>query len=187
MYSNLSMSTKNTDKLDIAEQKGMTETHPSWTMIYHVVDCILKTDVDIYTQNQKSDENDDSDVKIFFNFRFGSYLRKLEKEAIIIQYQLACLSTLGGAYHLCNKPRVALAISIRQEMIGRRLGSTLLIIRAKVFQAVNLWLLGHSHESNKAFSYCYYLLDLNPWLEDSRNFVEASKLWLENNHSNNLS
>jgi hypothetical protein len=55
-----------------------------------------------------------------------------------IQYNLACLSTLGGAYHLCNHPETALVIAIRQEMYAKKLGSTSVALRAKVFQAVNL-------------------------------------------------
>jgi hypothetical protein len=149
---------------------------PSWTKIYGL--CQLS---DLSEEDRVQCEEEACHSKFSFNFRFGSYLRKLEKEAIIIQYQLACLSTLGGAYHLCNKPQVALEISLRQEMIGRKLGSTLLIVRAKVFQAVNLRLLGRRRESDAVFRWCYILLDANPWLEDSKSFVDASKLWIENN------
>ena len=66
---------------------------------------------------------------------------RIQRVACEIQYRLAYLSTLGGtlrvknlntcllgffigAYHLCNHPKVALDIAIKQEFVGRVLGST---------------------------------------------------------------
>jgi Domain of unknown function (DUF4807) len=110
-----------------------------------------------------------------------SYARRLNKlvwEAVEIQYHLACLSTLGGAYHLCNHPETALVIAIRQEMIAKKLGSTSVMLRAKVFQAVNLGLLGKTKESSAMFRYCIDQASKEGWTEMS-GFVEASRKWLE--------
>ena len=83
------------------------------------------------------------------NLSFCYRLMLLQRVANDIQYRLAYLSTLGGfimsrftsnvwnnflildtydlligAYHLCNHPKVALDIAIKQEGVGRFLGST---------------------------------------------------------------
>lgn len=110
-----------------------------------------------------------------------SYARRLNKLvwlAVEFQYHLACLSTLGGAYHLCNHPETALVIAIRQEMIAKKLGSTSVMLRAKVFQAVNLGLLGKMKESSAMFRYCIDQASKEGWTEMS-GFVEASRKWLE--------
>mmetsp|Transcript_21676 Transcript_21676/g.31544 ORF Transcript_21676/g.31544 Transcript_21676/m.31544 type:complete len:160 (-) Transcript_21676:51-530(-) len=76
-------------------------------------------------------------------------LLKLQKKALNYQYQLAYLATLGGAYHLCNHPKEALALAYRQELIGLQLGSTSIIVRAKIYQFTNLSLLGCKKKSNR--------------------------------------
>ena len=63
------------------------------------------------------------------NRSFGRRLFLLERNAMHSQYLLACLSTLGGAHHLCNKPIQALQLAINQEAVGKRLGSTAIVIR----------------------------------------------------------
>ena len=112
------------------------------------------------------------------NKSFSRRLNRLIWEAIEIQYNLACLSTLGGAYHLCNNPETALVIAIRQEMFARKLGSTSVIIRSQVFQAVNLGLLGKPKECAAMFRHCSKQALQEGWTEMSR-FVEASRKWLE--------
>lgn len=117
---------------------------------------------------------------VFFpmNKSYARRLNRLVWEAIEIQYHLACLSTLGGAYHLCNHPETALIIAIRQEMIAKKLGSTSVMLRSKVFQAVNLGLLGKRKESSAMFRYCISEAMKEGWTEMS-GFVEASRKWLE--------
>ena len=112
------------------------------------------------------------------NRSFGRRLNRLVWEASQIQYNLACLSTLGGAYHLCNHPETALLIAIRQEMFARKLGSTSVILRSKVFQAVNLGLLGRGKECVTMFRFCNEEALREGWTEMS-GFVEASRKWLE--------
>jgi len=76
------------------------------------------------------------------NTSFSGRLQRLLRSAKHAQYLLACLSTLGGANHLCNKPRQALALAKQQESVGHKLGSTDIVLRARAFQAVNYALLG---------------------------------------------
>ncbi len=76
------------------------------------------------------------------NLSFCYRLQHLQHNAKFAQYLLACLSTLGGSNHLCNKPRQALVLARQQEALGHRLGSTDIVIRARVFQAVNIAILG---------------------------------------------
>mmetsp|Transcript_107491 Transcript_107491/g.210694 ORF Transcript_107491/g.210694 Transcript_107491/m.210694 type:complete len:205 (-) Transcript_107491:178-792(-) len=111
------------------------------------------------------------------NLEFSKRLKRLEYKGMVIQYQLACLSTLGGAYHLTNRPETAFMIAHRQEMVGRLLGSISVVIRAKVFQAVNLYLLGHKKASKRVFEVCRRLASDNLW-SGMTAFVEASELWL---------
>jgi hypothetical protein len=96
----------------------------------------------------------------------------------MIQHQLAWMSTLGGAYHLTNKPATALVIARNQEMLGRILGSTALVVRAWVFQAVNLALLGKPRRSSRLFRECKRVSTANRWV-DMMPFIEASEIWLE--------
>lgn len=112
------------------------------------------------------------------NKLFSRRLNRLIWEAIEIQYNLACLSTLGGAYHLCNNPETALIIAIRQEMFARKLGSTSVIIRSQVFQAVNLGLLGKPKECATMFRHCNRQALREGWTE-MLGFVDASRKWLE--------
>ena len=121
---------------------------------------------------------DGDSIYVPMNRSFGRRLNRLCWEAIEIQYNLACLSTLGGAYHLCNHPKTALAIAIRQEMFARKLGSTSVILKAKVFQAVNLGLLGWGKECTAMFRYCKREASKEGWTEMS-GFVKASRKWLK--------
>lgn len=114
------------------------------------------------------------------DFAFYSRLRQLEKVAIILQYQFACLSTLGGAYHLCNRPKVALLIAKRQEQLGQFLGSTQIMIRALVFQAINYRLLGSFHKSDKIFKKIKTEYDMSTF-EESKKFMDACEGWARRN------
>lgn len=111
------------------------------------------------------------------NLEFSKRIRALERKGMQIQYQLACLSTLGGAYHLCNHPETAFVIACRQELVGRLLGSLSVVIRAKVFQAVNLALLDRPRASKELFKACKRVAAENSWTGMAA-FVEASRVWL---------
>ena len=52
--------------------------------------------------------------------------------SIYVHYILYLYLNLLGAYHLCNHPKVALDIAIKQEGVGRFLGSTAGIMKAFV-------------------------------------------------------
>ena len=107
-------------------------------------------------------------------------LRLLERKAHQIQYLLACLSTLGGAHHLCNKPQQALQLAIRQEYLGYTLGSTQVIVRARVFQAVNHALLGRVAYSRRYFQRILESAEAEErWNSGLAAFVRASMMWLE--------
>jgi uncharacterized coiled-coil protein SlyX len=110
------------------------------------------------------------------------YARRLNsviRIARYISYQLACLSTLGGANHLCDKPKTALKIAMRQEFIGLAIGSTSIVIRSKVYQAVNYGLMKKANKSKKIFTECEEDALLQGW-SSLIDFVKASKIWLQN-------
>lgn len=146
-----------------------------WTSIYSSSEkLLLDSSEDSETCNNAIEKID---------LRFARRIMRLIAEQAVVQYQLAYLSTLGGAYHLCNRPHVALAIAIRQENVGRRMGSFTIVIRAKVFQAVNMRLLGQKDVSDRLMKDAYSLLDQSG-LENIRSFVVASHKWLERNYGN---
>ncbi|KAJ1435571.1 hypothetical protein B484DRAFT_268821 [Ochromonadaceae sp. CCMP2298] len=116
-------------------------------------------------------------ARVVFNLRFGKRLRTLEIQGREVQYQFACLSTLGGAYHLCNHPWTAFILAKKQEALGRMIGSSSITLRAKVFQAVNFSLMGRSKTSRKIFGECRREAAKHSWT-DMLGFVEASELWL---------
>ena len=110
------------------------------------------------------------------------YARRLNiviRIARYISYQLACLSTLGGANHLCDKPKTALKIAMRQEFIGLAIGSTSIVIRSRVYQAVNYGLMKKANRSKKIFTECEEDALVQGW-SSLIDFVKASKIWLQN-------
>lgn len=124
----------------------------------------------------------EKDIKLSFTFNFG-FSRRLntlvfmEKET---QYQLAYLSTLGGAYHLTNDPDKALMIAHRQEQIGQRLGSSVIIIRSWVFQAVNFGMKGQINACKKMLAQCKAAATAHKW-NNMMEFVNTSEMWLKMN------
>lgn len=105
-------------------------------------------------------------------------LIRLGNEAAHMQYLIAYLSTLGGAYHLCNHPKTALGIARKLEAVALRLGSTVHLVRSRTYQAVNLYLLGKKNNAR------YFLAVSKESAKQSGNtqlisFVEASEKWLQ--------
>ena len=127
-------------------------------------------------------ESKDEETKLVTYFpletSFGRKLMRLQRDAMILQYNIAVLSTLGGAHHLCNKPEGALVLACQQELVARQLGSSTLLLRSKVFQAVNLGLMEKKRQANSMFRQCEMLVEKEGWTNMS-NFVDASKNWLK--------
>jgi hypothetical protein len=124
--------------------------------------------------------------KIRFNFRFGAYLKKLEVRAMYQQYLFAYITTLGGAYHLCNKPQTALMLAKKQELLGLQIGSSLIIVKAKLFQVGNLRALGEVHKSQACLHSCKAMIEelrtANPDAANTLNaFVANYEEWMTNN------
>jgi hypothetical protein len=113
------------------------------------------------------------------NMTFAGRLYRLQLEAIKNQYLFACFSTLGGAYHLCNHPKQALILAKKQETIGHRMGSTSLVIKSKVHQAVNFGLMGNDKKANRMFQHCKHLASSSGF-DELMSFILASELWLRN-------
>ena len=122
-----------------------------------------------------------NDVFLPMNKPFALRLLRLKFNAAQYQYSLACLNTLGGAYHLCNKPDTALMIARRQESLARHLGSSTLLLRAKGFQATSVALLGKPKE---AIIYLNILLNKanKQGLTEIANFIEATIIWLKHHN-----
>eukprot|EP01031_Cornospumella_fuschlensis_P034111 gene34111-41285_t len=138
------------------------------------------------TVNEKGNE-EEMDNKFMIDMAFGRRIKHLENMARYYQYQLAYISTLGGAYHLCNKPRVALQIAKRQEVVGRSIGSSAVVIRAMLFQAVNLRMLEKCRKSEKLMKQCKQMVNdvmsRNPDLgNEMLLFVQSNEEWLNKNY-----
>lgn len=159
-----------------SETEQIVPPPPSWTDIYRL-GKLLEEQID----EECSKDTNTNELRAPLDLRFDWRIRKLLAEQQFIQYQLAYLSTLGGAYHLCNKPHVALVIAARQELVGRKMNSFTIIIRARVFQAVNMRLLGKRKRSKMLMESAYNLLDRSG-LDNLRSFVTASHQWLERNY-----
>eukprot|EP01039_Chlorochromonas_danica_P006798 gene6798-7510_t len=128
--------------------------------------------------------------KVFLrlNMCFGRYLQKLQRDALRTQYELACLSTLGGAYHLCKRPKEALVLSQRLEQVGHRMASLPILIRSKVFQAANWLALQNIRRSNACWKEAKIMLatlrEKNGGVSvDMESFVIAFEVWLAKSSS----
>lgn len=108
-----------------------------------------QTSIEECHENQSLVKSKYKNIIVSPDFAWIGRLIPLQKKAINTQYQLACLSTMGGAYHICNYPKQALALAIQQELIGRSMGATNIIVRAKLYQYVNLAMLGLNNKAKK--------------------------------------
>jgi hypothetical protein len=104
-------------------------------------------------------------------------LRALES---VCQYQLACLSTLGGGYFLCNKHEIAFNISRQLYILGEYMNNNSIRVKSLIYLGMNLWMMGGGRRraARRAFrrargmasaSGCAALLQL----------VEAAELWCD--------
>lgn len=124
------------------------------------------------------------------NQHWTNCVYRIQKQASEFQYSFAYLSTLGGAHFLVSQDRHgeasiqstqrALIIAIKQEMLGKSLGSTSLIIRARVYQAVNWALLGSRKRSKRIFKECKKHAKQETWT-NTLNFCESSEDWVNIN------
>lgn len=108
---------------------------------------------------------------------FNGKLVALQVNAIKCQYLLAALSTLGGAYHLCHNPVVALKIAKRQERLACFIGSFSHFLRSKTYQAVNYFLLGKPMRAFRLLRSCKAEA-VRTGNEEMIAFIEASEAWV---------
>lgn len=120
---------------------------------------------------QKAHQNNQPDLQMAYR------LIHLQRQAKLYQYLFACISTLGGANHLCNRPQEALVLAERQCLVARMLGSKKLYIKSRVFIAVNYALLKKRKKSEKIFQECIFLSS-QIQCNDTLHFIKAIKLWL---------
>lgn len=119
--------------------------------------------------------------QVIFNLRFSKHLRRLERAGAHMQYQIACLSTLGGAYHLCDDPKTALLLARKQEVIGHIIKSSTIVIRSRAFQAVNFGLLGNKKASKRMMRDCKQRAERESHWSNITAFVDAVDLWISQN------
>jgi hypothetical protein len=112
-------------------------------------------------------------------------LLSLQKSALIIQYQLAYYSTLGGAYSVCNHPKQALYIAKNQELLGKLMNSNNVIIRAKLYQSINLSRLKSKKRSKLALDEATSLAQKSNSVEMIE-FCQTISKWTRNNLNSEL-
>lgn len=118
---------------------------------------------------------------VVFNMKFSCRLNTMNKFTKEVSYQLACLSTLGGAYHLINDPNKAFMIAVKTEWIGRLIGSSELLVKANVYKAVNLGLKGGKRECKKLLKQCRRYA--SPYINSNMvEFIDRSESWLRINN-----
>lgn len=111
------------------------------------------------------------------DYRWNECLLKVHMQADCVHYLNACLSTLGGAYHLCHHPKQALAIADRTLAIGRLIGSTRTVIRALAYKAVNFAMMGRHKAALEGIDGVVALAQQQRWA-DMGGFAEASRDWI---------
>mmetsp|Transcript_6686 Transcript_6686/g.12883 ORF Transcript_6686/g.12883 Transcript_6686/m.12883 type:complete len:190 (-) Transcript_6686:1743-2312(-) len=120
----------------------------------HTQDIAVNACVQSSNSHQENDRLESSIVKPKLScevvenpdYSWMRRLVRLQKAYVIrvnqTQYELACLSTMGGAYSICRYPKEALQIAKRQELIGIRMGSKQVQCHAKLYQYINLIFMG---------------------------------------------
>ena len=126
--------------------------------------------------------NENKQYYIQPNYQWSGCLLKILMHADMSNYLMATLSTLGGAYHLCNHPNIALNIANRTLYIGHVLGSTKIIIKAHTYRAINYAMLDQHEYSNHIINYCVELTKSNgaaSWT-DMYSFCRGTQVWIRN-------
>lgn len=127
---------------------GLQLARNGWELIYHRHFEVEENDV-------PREEGSDEEERWSLGLTFTRRLNTLRREAKHLQYMFAVTSTLGGANHLCNRPVQALMMAKKQEEVGLRFGSESIVIRSRVFQAVNYALMDDVKTANAMFRNAY--------------------------------
>lgn len=95
-------------------------------------------------------------------------------------FQLACLSTMGGAYSICQYPRQALRIAQRQEQVGIRANSKPVQCHAKLYQYINLIFLGKKKAGLKMLQAAKVQAEELEGGDSLRKHCDITENWLNN-------
>ena len=90
--------------------------------------------------------------------------------------QLACLSTLGGGYFLCNKNETALRIALDLLRLGLKMHNTSLVVRAMTYVAVNLRLMGRKDAYHRIMTLAFMKAKGSKSLTS---MCQSTQLWLK--------
>ena len=143
---------------DLSSSQSQCRGRCDWDKVYSFSvadDDEEVTDTAGVVMNDDEGSTTTQQKKLSLGMAFTRRLNTLRREARHLQYLFAVTSTLGGANHLCNQPIKALMYAKNQEYVGRRLNSTTMIVRSRVFQGVNFAILGDIKLANKTFRDCY--------------------------------
>ena len=144
---------------------------PSWLKVYSLP---LKREGD---RDESDDEEEGRNERWSLGLMFTRRLNTLRREAKHLQYMFAVTSTLGGANHLCNRPERALIMAKKQEEIGLKLNASNIIVRSRVFQAVNYAQMKDLKTANSLFRRAYRHAK-QTGDETTINFTRAVHAWL---------
>ncbi len=96
-------------------------------------------------------------VKFFLDWSWIRRVLSIQRSEASAQYQLACLSTVGGGYFLCKKHEIALKISFGLLQLGQSMNNRAIVVRALIYLAINYKLLGFPNRSRRIFNEAYKL------------------------------
>jgi hypothetical protein len=109
------------------------------------------------------------------DWSWGRRVIELQNQERQAGYQLACLSTLGGGYFLCNQHKVALVIAHNVLRLGYALNNTALTVRSLTYIAVNFKLLGQDAMASRVFATAF---DKAKDSKDLTEMCQSSQFWL---------
>lgn len=109
-----------------------------------------------------------SDVKLLCltskpDYAWAYCLNKVILMGMTYQYLLAYISTLGGAYHLCDQPVVAMKLANMMCFLGSLVGNDALIVKANIYRAVNFSDMGHTQVALLTVKRCKRISNRRNW------------------------
>jgi hypothetical protein len=113
--------------------------------------CVMRADKDSICG-----KTTDKVALMFPDYVWCDKLLRLKVNDAVVNHFLAWLSTLGGAYHLCNHPKHAMAIARITIGVGCYIHNPRLALKGHVYVALNYCMIGKCIELCTFYG-CWYV------------------------------
>lgn len=148
----------------------------------------------VINENDSKKKHQTMALIIHPDYGWSDRLSMLRAKDAAVTHFLAWLSTLGGAYHLCNRPKQAMAIAKMTLEVGHYIYNPRLVLKGYVYLALNYCMLGKSKVALDILDGCLAYIDRqrihggnsevvsassDMWTS-SREFTEANRVWVVN-------